>query len=193
MTKSPDIVLEKSMQLDFLEEISAIPGGEKLKECIQCGTCSGSCPTSYMMDHSPRQVFAMIRAGLRDQALACDAIWLCASCYMCTVRCPAGIKITDVMYALKRLAIKEHKTRKGEAHILSTEFVKTVNRYGRNFEPGLAIRYFLKASPGKLFGNAGFALRLLRRGRMPLRPKKIKGINGLRRIIRAATTAGGDA
>jgi heterodisulfide reductase subunit C len=37
----------------FLEDVYAIPGGERIKECIQCGTCSASCPTSYAMDYTP--------------------------------------------------------------------------------------------------------------------------------------------
>jgi len=191
MSQVQDILLEKSVNLDFLEEICSIPGGEKVKECLQCGTCSGSCPTSYMMDHTPRQVFAMIRAGLRDEALSSDAIWLCASCYSCTVRCPAGINITDIMYALKRLAIKEKKSLAGNAHILSKEFVKVVNRYGRNFEPLLATRYFLKADPRKLVGNIKLALKLLKKGRMPLKPKKINGVKQLRKMISHCCPNGG--
>ena len=37
--------------------------------CIQCGTCGGSCPSAEDMDHTPRMLFAMVRAGMRDQAL----------------------------------------------------------------------------------------------------------------------------
>ena len=90
----------------FLTDVYGIPGGEKIKLCQQCGTCSGSCPTSYLMDYTPREIIAAFRAGQLDKVLKSNTIWLCTSCYSCTVRCPAGIKLTDIMYELKRLAIK---------------------------------------------------------------------------------------
>lgn len=43
----------------FLEEvISAAPGGEALRTCLQCGTCGGSCPSGADMDHTRRKLFA---------------------------------------------------------------------------------------------------------------------------------------
>ncbi len=54
----------------FLEEVmAAAPGGESLRECLQCGTCGGSCPSGPDMDNTPRQLFAMINAGMRDEVL----------------------------------------------------------------------------------------------------------------------------
>ncbi|MFB3896153.1 MAG: 4Fe-4S dicluster domain-containing protein, partial [bacterium] len=87
------VTLEQEMQLGFLDEIYAIPAGEKIKDCIQCGTCTGSCPVSFVMDHAPRKLWGMIRAGMRDEVLSSNTIWLCASCYSCSVRCPQEIKI----------------------------------------------------------------------------------------------------
>ncbi len=63
------VIYEQAMDLNFLDEIYHIPGGEKIKDCIQCGTCSGSCPVSWAMEETPRQIFAMIRAGMRDKVL----------------------------------------------------------------------------------------------------------------------------
>ena len=55
---------------------------------MQCGTCGGSCPSAADMDHTPRLLFAMIRAGLRDEVLRSNTPWMCVSCYFCAVRCP---------------------------------------------------------------------------------------------------------
>ena len=98
-----EVVSESMLNLDFLDEIYALPGGQEIKKCIQCGSCSGSCPVSHMMDYAPRKIFSLICSGFRDEVLGSNTIWLCSSCYSCTVRCPAGIKFTDVMYELKRL------------------------------------------------------------------------------------------
>jgi heterodisulfide reductase subunit C len=57
--------------LRFLEEVSAATAGvSRLEMCIQCGTCGGSCPPAADMDHTPRALFAMIRAGMREEALS---------------------------------------------------------------------------------------------------------------------------
>ncbi len=88
----------------FLEEVRATPGGENVLACIQCGTCTGSCPMAAQMAHAPRQTIAMIRAGLRDEVLADSSMWFCLSCYTCTVRCPRGVRPTELAHALESLA-----------------------------------------------------------------------------------------
>ncbi len=93
----------------FIDEvIAATPGGDPhLELCVQCGTCGGSCPSGPDMEHTPRQLFAMIEAGMKDDVLRSNTPWYCVSCYFCMVRCPQDIHITDLMYTLKRMAIKE--------------------------------------------------------------------------------------
>ena len=59
------------------------------------------------MDHTPRQLFALVRAGLRDEVLRSNTPWMCVSCYFCSVRCPQEIHIPDVMYAIKAIASRE--------------------------------------------------------------------------------------
>ena len=59
------ISYESELDHLFVDEIASIPGGDKLYACIQCGTCSGMCPLSPYMDYTPRQIIAMIRAGLK--------------------------------------------------------------------------------------------------------------------------------
>lgn len=180
---------EHALRRTFLDEIDRIPGGERLNQCIQCGTCSGSCPVSYAMDFSPRQVVALFRAGAIETLLRSRTIWVCASCYNCTVRCPADIKVTDLLYALKRIAIERQIfPRRFPVYALSESFVALVKSYGRNHEIGLLRRYFLRTSPGTLLKRVGEGLNLWRRGRLAMRAEKIKRIDGLRRMIKKAET-----
>jgi heterodisulfide reductase subunit C len=58
------------------------------------------------MEHSPRQLFAMIRAGNREEVLNSSAPWYCVSCYYCAVRCPQDVSIPGIMYTLKSMSIK---------------------------------------------------------------------------------------
>ncbi len=180
---------EKQLRQAFLEEVARIPGGELLNRCIQCGTCSGSCPVTYAMDYSPRQVIAMFRAGAIEPLLRSRTIWICASCYNCTVRCPSDIKVTDLLYALKRIAIEKQILPKNfPVYVLSETFTDMVKRYGRNYETGLLLFFYLRTNPFRLLGMAGDGLALWLHGRLPVKPHKIKGIEGLRRIIAKAET-----
>jgi heterodisulfide reductase subunit D len=84
------------------------PEWEKLFSCMQCGTCSSSCPTAYAMDYTPRQLWQMLRLGMEEEVLNSQTFWLCTVCKSCQVRCPRGISISETM-----IALKEYATRKG--------------------------------------------------------------------------------
>jgi len=175
---------EAELRDAFWEQVKSIPRGDKILNCIQCGTCTGSCPVSYMMDITPREIVALFRAGHLEEILNSRTIWICASCYSCRVRCPSGILVTDMMYALKRLAMNmKIYPPKFPAHVLAGAFISNIYKYGRNFEMGLAIRYFLKANPMKLLGSMGFGFAMIRKGRIAIKPTKIKKINEVRSII----------
>jgi heterodisulfide reductase subunit C len=179
---------ESELRQAFLDQVDIIPGGEKLRKCIQCGTCTGSCPVSYAMDLSPRQLIARFRAGDIQGILESRTIWVCASCYSCTVRCPQDIKVTDLLYALKRVAMEKRiRPRKFPVYALSQSFVNNVKRFGRNFEAGLLVEFYLRiGKPWKLVTMAPFGLRLLRAGRMGIWPERIQGRRGLKKIIARA-------
>ena len=181
------IVLEENLDLEFIDKVYSIPGGEKIRDCLQCGSCSGSCPTAPFMDYSPRRLFAMIRAGMKKEVLESTTIWLCSSCYTCYVRCPQEIQITDIMYALKQIAIEEGVSSKGSsAQEMVKIFASLVDKYGRNHEPQLMTRFLLKTNPLGLLDNAMIGLSLLRHKRMPTFPRKIKNIAQLKKIIKKA-------
>ena len=92
--------------VNLLTEVASRTAGiSNLEMCIQCGTCGGSCPSAVEMEHTPRRLFAMLRAGMREDALKSNTPWICVSCYHCVVRCPQNIHIPDVMYTLKTMAV----------------------------------------------------------------------------------------
>jgi heterodisulfide reductase subunit C len=186
------VIYEQAMDLNFLDEVYSIPGGEKIKDCIQCGTCSGSCPVSWAMEETPRQIFAMVRAGMRDKVLDSLTIWTCASCYQCMRRCPQEIKITDIMYTLKRMAMRENRQRSKKASALSKAFFELVNRKGRNHETELMVRFMLAANPLGGITAAPIGLSLFTHNRLPLFGKKVRDIEGLRKIVAKAQELGGD-
>jgi len=181
---------EQELRAAFLAEVDTIPGGEKLRKCIQCGTCTATCPVSYTMDLMPRAVIARFRAGDIEGILRSRTIWVCASCYSCTARCPQGIKITDLLYALKRIAMEKGLfPERFPVYALSESFVSNINKYGRNHEMGMMQRYLLKTGLVNLrwmLSMGPIGLKLLRKGRLPLLPRSIKGRKELAAIIAKA-------
>jgi Fe-S oxidoreductase len=74
--------------------MAATPDGERLKRCLQCGSCSGICPFGYAMEYPPHKIVAMLRAGRFAPVLNSETVWLCMACYACTSVCPAQIPVT---------------------------------------------------------------------------------------------------
>ena len=177
----------KIEDLTLLDEVSARTAGvSRLEMCIQCGSCGGSCPAADDMDHTPRMLFAMLRAGMREAALKSNTFWICVSCYHCVVRCPQGVHIADVMYTLKSMAIQAKLYQESTAPDFSGSFVDNVEEYGRSFEIGLATRHYLKHFPLRLPSMAPMGLGMLSKKRMSLIPKRIENISQLKTILNRA-------
>jgi heterodisulfide reductase subunit C len=94
------------LDLDFSEAVVKA-GGEKLNLCFQCGTCTATCPISrFNENYNPRLILRAAVLGLTERIIPNDLIWLCTSCYSCTERCPRGVRPTDVIRAIRNLAIR---------------------------------------------------------------------------------------
>jgi len=92
---------------EFKHKLLKVPGGETFKLCYQCGTCTATCPVArFTDDYRPNILIQLAKLGIRNVVYK-DAVWLCVNCYSCTERCPQGVKVADVMRALKNMAIKE--------------------------------------------------------------------------------------
>ena len=173
--------------LTLLEEVASRTAGvSRLEMCIQCGTCGGSCPSATDMDHTPRRLFAMLRAGMREEALKSNTPWICVSCYHCVVRCPQNVHITDVMYTLKGMAIDAHLYQDSTGPDFSKTFVGMVEEYGRSFELGLASQHYLKHFPLRLPSMLPMGMGMLTKKRMNLTPKRIKNMKQLKSILKRA-------
>ncbi len=169
---------------EFPRQIMSCPGGEKLYGCIQCGTCSATCPVSIYMDHTPRQLMALTRAGFKREVLGSVTIWLCASCYACTVDCPKEIRITDIMYELKQRAIREGVyPKRFPIPVLAREFASMVRKHGRISELLLVMRLFLKTNWFAALGNWRMGIGLMRTGRLSLKTESIQRRQELARML----------
>lgn len=178
---------EAAPRPSFLDRVMQnTPGDSRLQMCIQCGTCGGSCPSGQDMDHTPRQLFALVRAGMEDEVLASNTPWYCVSCYYCVVRCPQEVHITDIMYTLKSMAIRANRYQERAAVGFSETFVDYVENYGRSFEFGLATRHYIRHQPLQLMKGAAMGLGMLSKGRMELTPQRIEAQQQLKAILQRA-------
>jgi heterodisulfide reductase subunit C len=189
MNHLPGVMTRTEAELNriFLEQVEDIPAGERIKRCIQCGTCTGSCPVSYAMDISPRQIIALFRAGEMETIMKSRTIWICASCYACTTRCPSGIKITDIIYALKRTAMeKKLEAKAPQVQRLANLFTENLLKYGRLHEGTLIRKYYTRTNMRKFLDLIPLARKMWTAKRLEPFPQRIKGRDSLARIIRKA-------
>lgn len=125
-------VMAEGLDSNFKYEIAREPGGEKITHCFQCGTCTASCPVRAIDSrYNPRKILRMALLGMKNRVLSSDFIWLCSSCYACYERCPQDVKFTDVITAIKNIAVRE-----GFIHPLYTSSAEILRSHGRLYEVG---------------------------------------------------------
>ncbi len=142
--------------------------GRLLHRCIQCGTCTASCPASDAMDISPRQMWRMTQLGLVDEVLHSKTMWLCSLCYQCQVRCPRGIPLTETITQLKRTAMEEGIISSHQSEAFYHAFADVMERYGRNREMEFMVRYFLQGNPFVAFKFLRMGALMMMRGKVDL-------------------------
>ena len=119
-----------------------VPIQDMVRTCIQCGTCTGSCPNAFAMDHTPRKMWRMVLMGHKDDIFKSKTFTLCSSCYYCTLRCPRGLPLTEAMNALKQIASKEDIARYRKSTLFCKNFMESVRRHGRVREMEFMTLYF---------------------------------------------------
>jgi heterodisulfide reductase subunit C2 len=93
---------------NFKYDVAAQPGGEYIKVCYSCGTCTAGCPVAEAdASYSPRRIIRQILLGQREAVLSDDLMWYCETCYACSAYCPQNVKFGDVMRALREMAVAE--------------------------------------------------------------------------------------
>lgn len=174
----------KRARSSFTKEVMKMRGGENILDCIQCGICTGSCPTRFAMDYSPMQIIKMVHLGMREKVLSSSTIWVCSTCYTCATRCPRAVNLTSLMMSLRNLAIRQNFVAetavKPKFH---KSFFEIVNKYGRLYEPELLTKILKKTDFGSLFHNVSLGWRLWRKGKLQLYAPKIKQTTDLFNIL----------
>ena len=173
------------------DEIAALPGGEFIHRCWQCGSCTNSCTVNAINpEFNPRFWIYLVRVGMTDELLRDkDIIWQCVSCNKCTYACPRDVFPEGVMKALSHwLELKGHTPKSPSTHF-DEVFAEQVFATGK-IEEGRTVRAF--------FGRTGQALmqdwlvEMVKRMFRGL-PVKLLLTMGLATVIRPKTRGWGKA
>jgi heterodisulfide reductase subunit C len=160
------------------------PIREMVSACIQCGTCTGSCPNAFAMDKTPRHMWRMVLVGEKDSIFRSKTFILCSSCYYCTLRCPRGLPLTDAMNALKQIASRDNLVTYRPSTLFYKKFIESVRRHGRVREMEFMTLYFnaLK-NPLVPFKFASLGMKLMMKGKISLQLPS-KGTAPLEKIFK---------
>ncbi len=179
--------MEETINLAALDRTlvqRVVPGQwERMLTCIQCGTCSASCPALFAMDLSPRRMWRMVQLGMTEEVLRSKSIWLCSMCYTCHVRCPRGIPLTETITRLKELAIERGIISSPQSGAFYRSFFSVMRRYGRMREVEFMARYFLSSNPLTALRFARLGLAMLARGKIRLEIPRLTGKGRLDRLL----------
>ena len=165
--------------MEFKQKVLRLAGPE-VKTCIQCGTCSASCPTAHLMNPSIRMLVKFCLEGKKEKALHNETLWLCTSCLLCTVRCPRGIRPKAVVSALKDIA--EREGLHGRDASYEELFLKQIKDYGRIAELPLTAE-FLLVYPQAAVQSMQMGLELISKGKIGAKVDRIEGRDEVKRIV----------
>ena len=145
------------------------PLREMVQACIQCGTCTASCPNAFAMDRTPRQLWRLVLMERENEIFHSKTFSLCSACYTCTLRCPRGLPLTDAMSALKQVAARRALAEYRGSILFYQKFIESVRRHGRVREMEFMTLYFsAMKSPILPFRFAVLGLKLMAKGKVTL-------------------------
>ena len=175
-------VVKETLESDFVKEVER-RSGVHLAECYLCGKCTAGCPLAYEMDIPPHRIMRLLQLGQEEEILNCQAIWLCVSAWLCTARCPKDIDVGSVMDTLRHIAVERGIVNEEATDILTFHktFLKSIRSHGRLYEVGLVGRY--KMETGHLFQDLMLAPVMFFKGKLRLKPHRIKGRKEIKRIF----------
>ncbi len=106
--ESTEAISSETLDPTFKNDVATEPGGENIKVCFSCGTCTASCPIAEIDSrYDPRRIIHQVLLGMREEVLSDPVLWHCYLCYTCYARCPQNVKFTNIMEALRRMAVRE--------------------------------------------------------------------------------------
>lgn len=124
----------KNLDAGFKHDVAGHAGGENLRLCFACGTCTAGCPVAEIdSEFNPRQIIRQVLLGMRKEVLSSPVIWRCVQCYSCTAKCPQNVRFREVLRALREMAVAE-----GHAAAARLEETEELDRLAQKIRRNMA-------------------------------------------------------
>ena len=140
---SRETIHDEAIDPDFIDAIVEA-GADRIRTCIQCGTCSSVCPSGRRTAFRTRELMRKALLGLKDEVLASPDLWLCATCLTCLERCPRQIKVTDAIVIMRNMAVAEGymlpEHRKSSKKLLETGHAVPINPANQEIRRDLGLQ-----------------------------------------------------
>ncbi len=101
---------KKEIKSEAMQQLERMTG-EEVRDCYQCGNCSGGCPVSFEMEIAPSQVIRFLQLGKLEEVMRANTMWVCVGCLQCYSRCPKSVSAAKLLEGLRQMVL-----RKGENH-----------------------------------------------------------------------------
>jgi heterodisulfide reductase subunit C len=186
---SPRVVTDYNEALE--DEIAALPGGQNIHRCWQCGSCTNACTVNALNpDFNPRFWIYLVRMGMEEELLRDkEIIWQCVSCHKCTTVCPRDVEPEGVMKAMAHwLELKGHQATSPSSHF-DDVFSEQVIETGK-IEEGRIVRDFFRRTGQPLMQD--WLVEMIKRLIRHL-PVTLLARMGLATLVRPRTRAWGPA
>lgn len=160
--------------------------GQNIRLCFQCQKCFAGCPVLEYGDYTPNGIIRLVQYGEKEKVLSSKAVWFCVSCMTCGARCPNEIDMSAVMDTLREMSIEAGLAHEADRRVvvLHEEFIRSIKMWGRIHEVSFFVPYMLRSMD--LFGNIASGILLMARGKFPLLPEQIEGIDEIRDMFEKA-------
>jgi len=116
LSKPDDPIKPVHMDRDFKKQLLSSANGSTFSYCFTCITCSSVCPVvrnypnpSEVLGMTPHQIIRATALGLPDLVFRSRMLWYCLGCYQCQDACPQAVRVADVLFELKNLAVVRMK------------------------------------------------------------------------------------
>lgn len=132
--------------------------------CVQCGRCSSGCPVAFESSDTPRKIIRFLQLGEVERACRSPFVWFCAVCQACTVRCPQGVDILEIMLRLRRMGLEKGWIKKERWYYRT--FTDMIKRRGKIDELRLGLSGVYHKGPLHPIEDALLLFKLWRRGKI---------------------------
>ena len=163
-------IAKKKTRFSLKDAVEQICGAD-LSVCFQCKKCSSGCSVAKLTKSRPSELMRQLHLGAGNELLESDLIWTCASCEICSARCPMGIDVAAVIDALRLLSVQRGASKPaGDVPLFNRAFLKTVEMFGRSYEMGMVAAY--KVGTGKWRNDVEKFPAMLKKRKISLLPPR---------------------